>query len=717
MATLRTLTIPDQNSHQWTINNKGEMLGDLWMTRNLDLESSLGKLRLAERIAILQDGATDQTKWGTTIYPRAFIRTGADGTDRWWALLGQVSSGSPMWNTSGTNPTTGWSQDAIALPPLGAVDSMDVFLQQGDINGSIYDRLVVPDGANDLSMLSNANAQTMPINNTVDGSPISVVINHGGIGNDIYYTGAKVTISGITGSGTGANGTWTITRTSAWTFTLNGSTSGTGNATNGNVISSAWMLKWWSGQLGQSNGFLQGPVVVKKFNVNKLLLIGNSNYVHTIDGSGGTGLLSSAQVAYKRLVFPAGYIMNCIVATPDYAWFFLVNRNGGDAIAARWDGGEQTYETPIPLYDPNVYAAIILDGIPYCINGKGQLLKYDGNAFTEIDVLPCFYTKQIWGDGADFILSPGHESINRNGICVIDGIIHVLCKATMNGDGNDLTFQEDFSSGVWVFNPKSGFYCKYTLGQYRSTDLEWGTKALVRVGGLVPTNIGQGRLLAGAIVFTSTSSQDPAIFYSKAGSSTNNRAQFVTSQLHIPSLDGMYVHLQIVRAVWSSISYSFERFVNSTDRLIIKLRTNHDPLRWYRTLGTCTWVTGGQSFTTTDSQSAAIWENSRIGDEIEIFIGQGAGATAHIASITNTGGLNYTIGLDEAIPNISNGATFYAYLNNWTKISTTSLQTIEEAVKTIQRNSSWIQIKVEMRGTSTSPEFKDMTLIYEALAR
>lgn len=719
----RVLTVPSQDSHDWIISNQGELLGDLWLTRNIDLESSRGKVRLAERIAILQDGATDQTKWGTQVYPRAFIRTSADGTDRWWGLLGKVSSGSAMYNTSGTDPTVGWAQDALALSPTAAVDSMDIFLQAANATGTLFDRLIVPTGASadpsgsgDLSMLSGSNVRSFAISSTTDATPIVVTLTISGTDSGIF-TGNQVTISGVTGSGTGANGTWVVTRVSAFVFSLNTSVSGTGTANNGTAVTSAWKTKWWTGNLGQPQLSTAVPIIIKKFNINKLLLVCEGSFVHTINGTLGavTDGSGAAAVSYKRLVFPSNYVMNCVVATPDYSWFFLCDRNGGDAIAVRWDGGEASYETPIPLYDSNIYAAVILDGIPYCINGKGQLLKYDGNAFSVIDVLPITYQKVIWGDGVDFINSPGHEVINRNGIAVIDGMIHVLLNANVSSDSNEDTFLENFSSGIWCYNPTSGWYCKYTLGQYRSTNIEWGSKAIINVGGLTATDIAHGRFLAGAIIRPTASSQDPAIFISKTSSSVDNRGQIVTSQIHIPSIATAYTQMQVVRAVFQDVAYSFERFMNSTDRLIIKMRTYHDPNRSYKKITVASWVTGGQSFTVSTANGGAL-ANARIGDEIEIYVGQGAGATAHITSIVLVS-TTYTVTLDEAIPNVANGSVFECYLNNWTKITTVSSQMLQDAVSNLMRNSSWLQLKLELRGTATSPEFKDFTLGYIPLSR
>lgn len=692
----RVISLPSGQTHIWTVSNRGDLLGDIVMTKNIDFDSNIGKVRLAERVAILQDGITDQTLWttGQIQYPRAFARTAADGTDRFWAMVGGINytgGGSPFWVTSGTDPTTGWAQDANSLPPTTAVDSLEVFLQS---NSS--DRLVCPDTNGDINMLNTGNAGTQAITAVNAASPIQITTAtaHG------LFTGNKVNISGTS---TPADGNWTITKVDATNFTLNGST-GSGTASSGTITKYKWKCAWWTGNLGQSALTSLYPMILKKFDVNKLLLVCNGANVHTID--------STLAVSANRLVFPSNYYINCVVATPDYAWFFLNNLSTGDAIAARWNGGNQTYDTPIKLYDKNVFAATILDGIPYCVNGKGQLLKYNGQSFAEIDVLPVFYSRQRWSDGsADSTNS--NTILHRNGMTVIDGKIHIFLKASMNGTVNSIL--ENFSSGIWCYTPGTGLYCKYTVGQYRSTDLEWGSRIISAAGPLIETDLQHGRFLAGGMIFPtdSGSSADPVLLYSKGTSTANQRGQFITSQFHVPDLQTMYIHMKIVRSLWDAVSYSFERFVNATDMLIIKMRTNKDPLRTFQQLGpsAITWTS-----TTTFTSTSSVLANAVVGNEIEFSCGKGAGATAHISSISLNAG-TYTVTLDEAIPNISNNDKGEAYLNNWIKISVTNVQTLEEKVSQIAKNSSFIQFKVEMRGTATSPELKDLTASYQPLAR
>ena len=296
---------------------------------------------------------------------------------------------------------------------------------------------------------------------------------------------------------------------------------------------------------------------------------------------------------------------------------------------------------------------------------------------------------------------------------VIDGLIHVLLKSTMNNDVNNRTTLEDFSSGIWCYDPTNGFYCKYSIGNYRATDGEWGDKILLSAGALTETTLDRGRFLASAGFYPSDldNTSDSAIFASKTASTSLQRGQIVTSQLHIPSFASMYVQQAVTRACWKFASYSFERFMESSDYVIMKMRTSKSITRTYNGPVTITW-TSTSSFTCNLSSSIPT-----VGDEVEIVTGSGAGGTFHILTIVNTSGNAYTVTIDESVPNAT--GTSSTYFNNWTKVSSIngSNMGIQEKVVNLMRNSSWIQLKVELRGTSTSPELQDVVLGFEPLAR
>lgn len=105
-----TLTIPDKATKIIRQPNLGDMFGQLWASYGLDLVSSPGKFKISEKMIKKTDSA-DNADLG---WPTAFVRSAADGTDRWWALCNAV-----LFKTADTDPTGAFTQDGIASSPTG----------------------------------------------------------------------------------------------------------------------------------------------------------------------------------------------------------------------------------------------------------------------------------------------------------------------------------------------------------------------------------------------------------------------------------------------------------------------------------------------------------------------------------------------------------------------------------------------------------------------
>lgn len=104
------LTIPDPITKKINQPNLGENFGQLWASWGLDLLSSPGRFKIADYMIKKTDSADDADLG----WPTAFVRSEADGTDRWWALCHTV-----LFKTAGTDPTAAFTQDAIASTPTG----------------------------------------------------------------------------------------------------------------------------------------------------------------------------------------------------------------------------------------------------------------------------------------------------------------------------------------------------------------------------------------------------------------------------------------------------------------------------------------------------------------------------------------------------------------------------------------------------------------------
>jgi len=103
------LQIPSPETRQWSGIFPGQDFGSIWSAKSIDLERNRGKVGLADSYSDIQNSG--QGGFGNLTVPIAFVRSSADNTDRWWANAGK------LFKTSGSNPETGWAEDAIASTP------------------------------------------------------------------------------------------------------------------------------------------------------------------------------------------------------------------------------------------------------------------------------------------------------------------------------------------------------------------------------------------------------------------------------------------------------------------------------------------------------------------------------------------------------------------------------------------------------------------------
>lgn len=99
--------IPDTKTRKWVGVFPGEFAGNIYAAKGIDLGRSVSKVGIADSITPL---ATSSTLTSMTT-PTAFLRTAADGTDRYWVNAGK------LYKTTGTNPQSGWALDGISGSP------------------------------------------------------------------------------------------------------------------------------------------------------------------------------------------------------------------------------------------------------------------------------------------------------------------------------------------------------------------------------------------------------------------------------------------------------------------------------------------------------------------------------------------------------------------------------------------------------------------------
>lgn len=187
----------------------------------------------------------------------------------------------------------------------------------------------------------------------------------------------------------------------------------------------------------------------------------------------------------------------------------------------------------------------------------------------------------------------------------------------------------------------------------------------------------------------------------------------------------------------SAITDTFDELVSKfkdinipSRKIIFKYRTKHRwgmPGRRDFDNGNATWV-NATSFTvnpkTYDMYSV------EVGDEVEFLNGGAAGYTAHITNIVEDSATQWTVTIDETMPDVTASDTSEILIDNWTKYMTVS--TAEDAAaaaagfkKTAlggeeadtSNSSKWVEIKVELRGYTDFDdlmEFEELMLSNKA---
>ena len=178
-----------------------------------------------------------------------------------------------------------------------------------------------------------------------------------------------------------------------------------------------------------------------------------------------------------------------------------------------------------------------------------------------------------------------------------------------------------------------------------------------------------------------------------------NRGYFITPKLNSSNIEDIYNQVSIKH-----------RPLRTDEKIIVKYRTVEKldvPFGSFdkgQTLAG-TW-TDTNTFTTTLDMT-----NAEVGDEIEIVAGKGAGMLFHIESLSNNAG-TWTVNLDETFIHAVANDTMYFYVTNFKKLETiTSANTsgIDHLTVSLDKNSKFLQLKVELRGIDVTIEELQVT--------
>ncbi len=410
----------------------------------------------------------------------------------------------------------------------------------------------------------------------------------------------------------------------------------------------------WKGILQQDEFNEDYPVIVKNLGAGGTLMIGNENKIHSTIATA----VNPSEVELNRLIFDASYYINWMGVTSNAVFIGLAHKNSEilPAQVVHYEPGAE--RTRIYTIKEGATMGFVMNENCYIIDKKGQLRGYTGQSFQTINYFPPFYREE-------FIETLPH----RNGITVRGDIAKIAWKG-----------QYPDPSGIWVFE-NGNIYHKQSLVFDATTLNSLGAIEVEDLGAVYE----EDELYVGGSVLDGSEAEIKGIYSTiKTAVSDENRASIITSKMISPEIDN----------VWQDLAIKYR---NGT--FIVKQKVEADGTTEgagaYSFSGT--W-TAAKTFTSTDANFIAEVNNGniKVGDEVIIRKGTGAGLTAHIESITGTS--TKTVVIDDGLA-VTTGK-FKFSCERWKKINLsykTDKLSAQASLKDKRLENA--QFKIDTRGT------------------
>lgn len=384
--------------------------------------------------------------------------------------------------------------------------------------------------------------------------------------------------------------------------------------------------------------------------------------------------------------------ITCMEAGDESIWIGTINRAGSQATIFEWDG--ITANTPRSKYTIDTYgvlSCVIKDGVPYFMDVEGRMIAFSGSGFIEVAKLPVDEDKPFFDLSGHFssTLADRDSYIRHNGMAVINSRINILIRGNYEDSGETQDIR--MPSGVWEYDPDYGLYHKNSVSYSDTSDS--GVSNLTDHGQFKLSNVGaisyapsgnsdadrNGTYMFGANYFSDATTVKSGIFIDDSINTTQKYGYLIFNKVFSASIEDSFKKIYTI----------YKKLLNSADKISVKYRTEEDvPLEV-----TITWSDTDTFTTTTDISEYAE------GDEVQVTQGTGGGKTAHISSISESGG-TYTVNLDDTITGASGTAKIF--LSHWISIGDIEFANEEKwRALTIpkQNTSPQIEIKIAMQFT------------------
>lgn len=644
---------PIDKNYTYLQTNRSDDLGSLWSSFNLDFQSNLGTMRLAQKLVTTTTSADDADLGRPSAFEFCF--------GLWWAVCGNG-----VFKTADNLVTSAFTQDSSSFTIGASSTQFDVTNPAGTTYKYTYDgtgtdpgitaarfvigQTVVITGTN----LAAGNRGTFTI--TGSGANYFEVTNAAGVAEvDKTIGSGSIAISG--GSFSTAfdpeSSDLAVFNDILWASTTYGLYS-KASAT------AVWTLR----HIFETGNTSHKLVYFKKF--NRLYFRDTASTVPSISTS---NVVATSGDYFINLGSSIGRI-STLAATTDFIWIgtrINVIVGSGNLVYGsifQWDGFSAQPSIEYTLNAAGCMALLNHESTMYAVDSEARVLEQTGYSFKEIARLPV--DRVLLTDATETTTTNG-RFVHYNGFVGTKNNTLLLLINNLFDDNNS-TITENCQSGIWELDLNTNnFTHKYSfsLKPLTSTTItDFGQNRILGAGALkmntlsVNSSLGRSTLICGASYYTTATATASGIFVdSPAKPDTDKEGQkrgyFVTT----------FFNSEEIQDKWTRLWTTFRRFLNSTDKMVFKYRLNEeDP-----TYATITW-TSTTTFTTTTDVSAyaptATGFNGTTGGEVEVLQGTGSGSCTHISSIVNNAG-TYTVTLDNPVTGVT--GTAKARFQKWIK--------------------------------------------------
>ncbi len=666
------ITIPSPQTKQWVQANKGEIFGNLYRTRNIDLDEK-GYLKLAKRANMI-DSSGSGKMLNCFFFAAANLYIVPTSTTV-YQISSDLNTVASVTASGGSNPTLSIYGDGVMFNALAYFSTtstlvkMDSALAFTSLSGSItltsskFHPLCVFESLNYLAV---GDANTVKLYNTSDSLIETLTIPQEYEVTWLVYKdqnlyigtrnlqGGQAKMFRWNGSGTafqdsfGFNAEWSFSGceygSSIASITSNGEVVYfTGGGFEQIVALPVYSTgyQWWKAGVNPTEGKVQRR-----------------------------GMLADGKKLYIVLSGHIGEYPYNLEAQPSGLWCYdpevgLYHKAGGNE--------NETTQTKIVLSVDETTNEITLSSSTTAITGT-----------------PCYYN----GGGLDAAIYY---------IIRVSGTVLKMARTitdALAGTAIDLT---NTTVGTLYLDPivqygANGFQTLSTADEQ--------VGAIAKIKNYASTQWFAQQLIWGSTIYTNTSMLASA---STTGLMTfgfgENRGDFVITKAFSNE----------VKDNWNKVIIRAGGIKNSNDKVVVKYRVIDDegmPFSSAQFQGSfartpITW-TSSTTFTT-NADAYTEWVNADIGDEVSFLAGNGAGWTAHITDISENSGV-FTVTIDETYGFYASGDSANVSVQNWIKLDTiTTADGGGYKELPIRTSSKWIQIKCELRGEGIKIE--DIQLI------